>query len=57
MYQIRNKVYSNAGYILIGNNKKGYQFEGQPSDFSEEKISLDDMVIRGEYVIYSDIIQ
>ena len=57
MYQIRNKVYSEAGYILIGKNKKGYQFEGQPSDFTEEKISLDNMVIRGEYVEYSGILQ
>lgn len=57
MYQRRNKVYSEAGYILIGNNKKGYQFEGNPSDFTEEKISLNDMVIRGEYVEYSGILQ
>lgn len=57
MYQIRNKVYSEAGYILIGKNKKGYQFEGKPSDFTEEKINLDDMVIRGEYVEYSGILQ
>lgn len=57
MYQIRNMVYSEAGYILIGENKKGYQFEGQPSDFTEEKISLDDMVVRGEYVEYSGILQ
>lgn len=57
MYQIRNKVYSNAGYILVGDNRKGYQFEGKPSDFTEEEISLDDMVVRGEYVEYSGILQ
>ena len=57
MYQIRNKVFSEAGYILIGNNKKGYQFEGKPSDFIEEKINLNDMAIRGEYVEYSGILQ
>lgn len=57
MYQIRNMVYSEAGYILIGKNKKGYQFEGQPSDFTEEKINLDDMRVEGEYVFYSGIVQ
>ena len=54
MYQIRNTVYSEAGYILLGNNKKGYQFEGQPSDFTEEKIILDDMKVQGEFVTYSN---
>ncbi len=57
MYQIRNKVYSEAGYILIGKNRKGYEFEGKPSDFTEEKLSLDDMKIQGEYVTYSGIMQ
>ena len=57
MYQVRNKVYSEAGYILIGKNKKGYQFEGQPSDFTEEKINLDDMRVEGEYAFYSGIVQ
>lgn len=56
MYQIRNMVYSEAGYILIGKNKKGYQFEGQPSDFTEKKIDLDDMRVEGEYAFYSDIV-
>ena len=54
MYQIRNKVYSEAGYILVGLNKKGYQFEGQPSDFTEEKISLDNMKLNGEFVTYGN---
>lgn len=57
MYQIRNKVYSEAGYILIGERKKGYQFEGQLSDFTEKKIRLFDMEIHGEYVTYSGITQ
>ena len=57
MYQIRNKVYSEAGYILIGNRKKGYQFNGQLSDFTEEKITLDDMEVKGDYVSYSGILQ
>ena len=57
MYQIRNTVYSEPGYILIGNNKKGYQFNGQPSDFTEEQLTLDDMVISGECAKYSGIVQ
>jgi hypothetical protein len=54
MYIKRNKVYSEAGYLLLGNNKKGYQFEGQLSDFTEEKITLDDMQVQGEFAIYSN---
>ena len=57
MYQIRNKVYSEPGYLLIGTNKKGYQFEGELSDFTEEKITLDDMRVDGEYAFYSGIVQ
>ena len=47
-------VYSEAGYILVGVNKKGYQFEGKPSDFTEEKISLDNMEIQGEFAMYGN---
>ena len=54
MYKVRNTVYSEAGCILIGENKRGYQFEGQLSDFAEVKVNLDDMKIQGEYVSYSD---
>lgn len=57
MYKIRNKVYSEAGYILVGENRKGYQFDGELSDFTEEQLSLDDMVINGEFVTYGGIIQ
>lgn len=47
-------VYSEAGYILVGVNKKGYQFEGKPSDFTEEKINLDNMEIQGEFAMYGN---
>ena len=57
MYKIRNKVYSEVGYILIGNRKKGYQFEGEISDFTEEKITIDDMRIENNYAFYSGIVQ
>ena len=51
MYKVRNMVYSNAGYMLIGVNKKGYQFEGELEDFTEEKITLDDMRIDGSFAM------
>lgn len=57
MYKVNNKVYSEAGYILIGKNIKGYQFEGELSDFTEEPLSVNDMVLNGEYVAYSGIVQ
>ena len=57
MYKIKDKIYSEAGYILIGQNVKGYQFEGELSDFTEEQLSLDDMTLNGEYVTYSGIVQ
>ncbi len=57
MYKIRERVYSEAGYILIGKGKKGYQFVGQPSDFTEEKISLDEIKFNGSLVTYGGITQ
>lgn len=54
MYKIRNKVYADAGKILIGNNKIGYVFQGELSEFSEEDIILDDMKIVGNYISYSN---
>lgn len=57
MYKIRNIVYSEPGYILVGKNRKGYQFEGDVSEFTEHEISLDDMQVNGEFVTYDGIIQ
>jgi hypothetical protein len=54
MYKVRNKVYAEAGSILIGKNKRGYSFLGEVSDFSEKAIRLDDMKIDGQFLIYSD---
>lgn len=53
MYKIRNKVYADAGRILIGNRKRGYVFEGDLQDFKEENISMRDMHIEGDFVVYS----
>ena len=57
MYKIKNTVYADAGYILLGSNKKGYQFEGELSEFKEKKISLDDMRIEGNLVYYGGVVQ
>lgn len=57
MYKIKDIVYADAGFILLGSNKKGYQFEGKCCDFKEKKISLRDIQINGKFVYYDGIIQ
>lgn len=47
MYKIRDKVYSDAGYLLVGKDKRGYQFDGE----------LDDMQVVGDFVTYGGIMQ
>ena len=54
MYKVRNKVYADAGSILVGSNKRGYVFLGELNEFSEEAISLDDMKIEGDFLVYSN---
>lgn len=54
MYKVRNKVFAEAGSILIGKNKRGYSFLGEVSDFSEKAIRLDDMKVDGQFLVYSD---
>ena len=54
MYKIRNNVYADAGYILIGNNKKGYVFKGELEEFTEQPITIDDMKVEGDFLIYSN---
>ena len=54
MYKVRNKVYADAGYILIGNNKVGYSFFGEFKEFSEKTIRIDDMRVEGQFLVYSD---
>lgn len=53
MYKVRNKVYADAGKLLKGVNKVGYAFIGELSDFTEEDIIIDDMVIDGSFVVYN----
>lgn len=54
MYKVRNKVYAEAGSLLIGTNKRGYCFLGELNEFSERAINLDDMRIEGQFLVYSD---
>lgn len=54
MYKIRNKVYPEAGYILVGENKKGYVFQGELSEFTEKEITIDDMKVEGNFLLYSN---
>lgn len=57
MYKIKEIVYSEAGKILVGKNMRGYAFEGEPEEFTEQEISLDGMVIEGGFVRYGGILQ
>lgn len=54
MYKVRNKIYAEAGSLLIGKNKRGYVFFGELKEFSEKAIRLDDMRIEGQFLVYSD---
>ena len=53
MYKIRNKVYADAGKILKGSSRIGYTFEGEMSEFTEIDITLDDMVIEGNFISFT----
>ena len=53
MYKVRDKVYADAGSILVGKNKRGYIFSGELKEFSEEALSLDDMKVEGKFLVYS----
>ena len=49
MFTINNTIYADAGNILIGDNKVGYQFIGKESEFKEQKIKYDDIKIIRAY--------
>lgn len=57
MFKIKDTVYADAGYILHGITKKGYQFKGETSEFIEKKISLDNMRVNNNLVFYGEIVQ
>lgn len=54
MYKNRNKVYADAGKILKGSSRIGYSLEGDLSEFTELDITLDDMVIEGNFIKFSN---
>lgn len=55
MYQIKDKIYADAGYILKHNNKMAYNFRDVDiNDVSEIKVVLDDMSLRGKFLTYSN---
>lgn len=54
MYQIKNKVYSDAGKILKYKNKYAYNFRDVDiNDVSEIDICLNDMILKNNIAIYS----
>lgn len=54
MYKVRNKVYADAGKMLVSNNRIGYCFLGELNEFSEIAITLDDMMVEGQFLIYNN---
>lgn len=54
MYQIKNKIYADAGYILQYNNKFAFNFKDVDiKDVLEVKINLENMRKIDNFVIYS----
>ena len=56
MYQIKNKIYADAGYVLKYKNKVAFSFEGvDEKDVLETKINLDNMQKTGKFVTYDSL--
>lgn len=54
MYKIRDKVYPEAGCILVGESKRGYVFQDGIEEFTEQPIILDDMKVEENFLLYSN---
>ena len=54
MYKIKNKVYAEAGCILSGESRRGYVFQGEIEEFTEQQITIDDMKVEGNFLLYSN---
>lgn len=54
MYKIKNKVYAEAGCILSGESRRGYVFQGEIEEFTEQPITIDDMKVEGNFLLYSN---
>jgi hypothetical protein len=56
MYQIKNKIYADAGYVLKYNNKVAFSFEGvDMKDVLETKLNLDNIQKNGNFVTYDGL--
>ena len=56
MYQIKNKIYADAGCVLKYNNKVAFSFEDvDMKDVLETKINLENMKKRGNFVVYDGL--
>lgn len=56
MYQIKNKTYADAGYVLKYKNKVAFSFEGVDiNNVLETKINLENIQKIGNFVIYDDL--
>lgn len=55
MYQLNNKIYADAGFILKYDNTLAYSFRDvDANSVSEIEVKLDDMVRKGNRVRYSN---
>ena len=56
MYQIKNKTYADAGYVLKYKNKVAFSFEGVDiNDVLETKINLENIQKIGNFVVYDGL--
>lgn len=53
MYNTKQYIYPDAGKILKSGNRYGYKF-GSNENVSELDIQIDDMIIDGKYIKYSN---
>ena len=54
MYTKGNIVYADAGNLLVGQRRQGYQLKGTESDFKEVPIKYDDMTFDGKFLLYNN---
>lgn len=56
MYQIKNKIYADAGYVLKYNNKVAFSFEDvDANDILETKLNLENIHKNGNFVVYDGL--
>lgn len=53
MYKIGNKTYADAGYYLKRGSSIGYSFTDNGEEVNEVEMTLDDMHISGEIILWS----